>query len=85
MRLLRQPDVEAAAWWADQCFELAAVGLGAQWRLAWLPHPGSVSEQDAWLWEALQIIRGERMRMLGEAKADYELKAWRKRKRREEG
>ena len=85
MRLLRQPDIEAAGWWFEQTHELVQTGFGAYWRLAWLPHQGSVSEQDAWLWEALQVLRGERMRILSEARGQDELKAWRQRKRREEG
>jgi hypothetical protein len=80
---MRQPDVDAAGWWFAQTHELVSTGFAAHWRLAWLPHPGSVSEQDAWLWEALQIIRAERMQMLSEARGDDELKGWRRRKRRE--
>ena len=83
MRLVSQPEIVSALWWFEQTHELVPTMGGAYWRLGWLPHPGSVSEQDAWLWDALQIVRTERMQLLADSKGHDDLKAWRRRKRGE--
>lgn len=85
MRLGRDLDVAAALWWFDQTHELVSTGFAAYWRLAWLPGPGNVGEQDAWLWEAMQIVKAERTRALQATTKPDELQGWRERKRRELG
>lgn len=60
-------------------------GFGAYWRLAWLPHLGCVGDQDAWLWEALQVVKGERTRELRVSTKSDELARWRDAKRRADG
>jgi hypothetical protein len=80
---MRQPDVAAALWWFGQTHEVVSTGFGSYWRLAWLPRAGSVGEQDAWLWEALQIIKAERSRELREHERRDDLESWRQRKHRE--
>lgn len=63
---MRQPDVASALWWFGQTHEVVSTGFGAYWRLSWLPHAGSIAEQDAWLWDALQILKAEHSRDLNE-------------------
>lgn len=85
MRVITDDTREALAVF-DRTHELAAAGLGVQWRMAWLPGPGCVAEQDGWLWEALRIVRAERTReLIGETTRDGGggLDAWRARKVRE--
>ena len=75
--------------WFGATHELALTGFGAYWRLAWLPGPGSVGEQDAWLLEGLAVTRGLMQAVLVEnlqtPRGDRELTAWRDRVRRDRG
>ena len=80
MRLLRRADVDSALWWFDQTHELVSTGFGAYWRLAWMPGAGSVGEQDAWLWAALQAVKAERTSLLSEHARPDDLETWRARK-----
>ena len=82
---MRQPDAEAARWWFEQTHELVSTGFGAYWRLAWLPHAGSVGEQDAWLWDALRIVKAEQSSELRAQAQGDELTRWRDRRRRDGG
>jgi hypothetical protein len=77
--------VAAALRWFERTHEVVSTGFSAYWRLAWLPSPGSVSEQDAWLWEALRLIKAECNQQLRESAGRDELSEWRDRKRRELG
>ena len=43
--------------WFALTHELATHGWGVTWRLAWLPGPGSIGDQDAWLMEGLSLAR----------------------------
>lgn len=43
--------------WFAVTHELALNGFGASWRLAWLPGPGSIGDQDARLLEGLTLAR----------------------------
>lgn len=44
--------------WFDQTHEIEVLGMGsAQCRIVRLPGPGSVGEQDGWLWDALAVCR----------------------------
>lgn len=46
--------------WFDATHEVEVVGLGgAVCRVVRLPGPGSVGQQDAWLWDALGVLRDE--------------------------
>lgn len=46
--------------WFDLTHEVEASGLGgAACRCVRLPEAGAVADQDAWLWEALGIMRDE--------------------------
>ena len=77
---MRRADVGEALWWFDQTHELVSTGFGAYWRMAWLPGPGSVGEQDAWLWDALQVVKAEQTRTLSDQVRPDDLKTWRARK-----
>lgn len=46
--------------WFDVTHEVEAVGMGgAVYRLVRLPEAGAVGDQDAWLMEALGVMRDE--------------------------
>lgn len=64
-------------------------GLGAYWRMAWLPGPGHVGEQDAWLMAGLTLARQLHQAALTdeqqEQAGDAELAGWRARVRDERG
>lgn len=75
---MSRPDIADALWWFEQTHEAVPTWGGMYWRLAWLPGPGNVGEQDAWLWDALQIVRAERTAALVDDIARRsELDGWR--------
>ena len=46
--------------WFDTTHEIEVVGLGGvQCRCTRLPAAGAVGDQEAWLWEALGVLRDE--------------------------
>lgn len=52
------PEAEQIRFWFDQTHEVEAMGMGGgQCRVRRLPGPGSVGDQDGWLWEALTLCR----------------------------
>lgn len=54
--------------WFELTHEVEAVGMGgAQCRLVRLPSAGAIGDQDAWLMEALSVVRDTSNRMLVEA------------------
>jgi len=75
--------------WFGATHELAMTGFGAYWRMAWLPGPGSVGEQDARLLRSLTLARQVYQAALADSLArqsgDQGLAAWRARVRRERG
>jgi hypothetical protein len=75
--------------WFGATHELALTGFGASWRLAWLPGPGSVGEQDARLLEGLTLARAVMQATLAEEmqaqRGNQGLTAWRERVRRDRG
>jgi len=53
--------------WFALTHEVEAVGMGgAVCRCVRLPGPGSLADQDAWLWEALGIMRDVSTEILAE-------------------
>jgi hypothetical protein len=84
---LLTPEVQEVLGWFRATHELVQTGFGAYWRRAWMAGPGSVGDQDAWLWEATETARHEANAVLGEdiktSRETDTLTAWREKKRRE--
>lgn len=54
--------------WFELTHEVEAMGMGgAVCRLVRLPAAGAIGDQDAWLMEALSIVRDTSNRMMSEA------------------
>ena len=72
--------------WFGVTHELAQTGLGAYWRLAWLPGPGSIGDQDARLLAGLTVARRVMQAALAEEwkreRGKAGLDAWRARVKR---
>lgn len=79
---------ELLAWFAVT-HDLVVSGFGAYWRLAWLPGPGSVGEQDARMLNGLTIARQVYQAALVEdlqaQRGQAGLASWRERIRRQRG
>jgi hypothetical protein len=57
VRVARDPEVEEILTWFGVTHELVMTGFGAYWRMAWLPGPGGVGEQDARLLAGLSATK----------------------------
>ena len=86
---MQDPVVVEILSWFDMTHELVMTGFAAYWRLAWLPGPGSVGEQDAWLLDGLTAARAAHQAALladmHEQRGHQGLRSWRDRIRRERG
>jgi hypothetical protein len=89
VRAGRDPEVAEILSWFAATHELVMTGFGAYWRLAWLPGPGSVGEQDALRMDGLAAARAVSQAILVEETRAHHgsvgLAAWRERLRQPRG
>lgn len=75
------PDVTAALDWFDATHQVASDFGRAYWRQVSLPATGGAGDQDAWLMQALEVLRDVHDTLLREAatraRNEDALKQWR--------
>ena len=82
-------ETDSVVRWFEATHEQVATMGASWWRLAHLPRAGGVGEQDAWLWEAIGVVRAETNNVLWtqmRQQADGgKLRQWRDRVREQRG
>ena len=82
-------ETDSVVRWFEATHEQTATMGASWWRLAHLPRAGGVGDQDAWLWEAIGVVRAATNDVLwGRMRAradDSKLRAWRERVREDRG